>query len=172
MVNSLYKSKKAQVWYADLILALLVFTAILTMYYKTDINTSQQDNKNLNELTMEARIVTNDILSQGIPKAWNKTNVRKIGIMDNNRINMTKLVYFSELPYNDTKSYLRTKYDYYLYFKRDGNIIKINGKDGIGKPGVNATNLEQAEKPNKVIRLTRIVILEHDPARMEFIIWE
>ena len=166
------QNRKAQIWYADLVLALALFSVVLVAFFESDINSKQEDDKELYDMVMESKIVTNDLMTSGVPSGWSVGNVEKIGIIDNNRINMTKLIAFSTMDYNITKTLLRVKYDYYIYFRRNGDIIPINGMLGIGKPGVNATNIEEAENPERVMKITRVLILQNNPTRMEYILWK
>ena len=165
------KKKRAQIWYFDLIMGLVVFSAFLIIFFKTDVNTSQEETRAMEDMITEAKIATSEILNSGVPKKWDITNVSKIGILDNNEINKTKLQYLSALNYNTTKSMMGLRSDYYFYFAKNGHKIKPLGFEGIGKPGINSTNIEQKEDPTRIIKLVRIVILNDNPAKMEFILW-
>ncbi len=165
-------SKKSQIWYADLLIGIVIFSVALVIYFKTDLNLYQGNGKIYQDLMMEAKIITNSLISPGYPFNWTPGTVTRLGFVDNARVNYTKLNYLMGMNYNHTKSLLRTKYDYYFYFEQYGRPALINGSDGYGYPGVNRTNLDTLLNPKYVLKLTRIVILNHNPARMQFLIWK
>ncbi len=162
-----------------MVIAVLIFSAALLIYYKTTTNLSDQDEELLGELLVDAKIISGSLMSQGYPYDWIESNGVRIGITNDNRINETKLELFSMVPYNDSRKLLGTVHDYYVYFRdRNNNIIPFNEThEGIGKPGVNSTNIKTSmpgvvfEDPKKLVKVTRLVIKESDIVKMVIYLW-
>lgn len=164
---------KAQVFCFDMIVAVLIFGAAILVYYKTTTNLSDQDETLLDDLLIDAKSISSSLMSQGYPYNWIEDNVVRIGITSDNRINETKLEQFSRIPYNNSRKLFGTAYDYYVYFRdRNNNIIPFNESlEGIGKPGVNSTNIQTLENPKKLVKVTRLVIKKSDIVKMVIYLW-
>jgi len=156
-----------------MIIAVLIFSAAILIYYKTTTNLSDQDEELLDDLLIDAKSISNSLMSQGCPYNWIEDNVVRIGITNDNRINETKLEQFSRIPYNDSRKLFGTAYDYYVYFRdRNNDIIPFNETlEGIGKPGVDSTNIQTVEKPKKLVKVTRFVIKKSDIVKMVIYLW-
>ena len=165
---------KAQVFSLDLIIAMLVFGSAILIYYKNITNLSDQDEELLDDLLIDVKSISNSLVSQGYPYNWNKDNVVRIGITDNNRFNETKLEQFSMIPYNEGRKLFGTAYDYYIFFRdRDNNIVPFNESlEGIGKPGVNFTNIQTVENPKKLVKVTRLIVKESEIEKMVIYLWD
>ena len=164
---------KAQVFCFDMIVAVLIFGAAILVYYKTTTNFSDQDEALLDDLLIDAKSISGSLMSQGYPYNWIEDNVVRIGITSDNRINETKLEQFSRIPYNNSRKLFGTAHDYYVYFRdRNNNIIPFNESlEGIGKPGVNSTNIQTVENPKKLVKVTRLIIRESDIKKMVVYLW-
>jgi len=156
-----------------MIIAVLIFSAAILIYYKTTTNLSDQDEELLDDLLIDAKSISNSLMSQGYPYNWIEDNVVRIGITNDNRINETKLEQFSRIPYNDSRKLFGTAYNYYVYFRdRNNDIIPFNETlEGIGKPGVDSTNIQTVEKPKKLVKVTRFVIKKSDIVKMVIYLW-
>lgn len=122
-------STKAQAWYTDFSIAMLMFAVALTIYVVYTTNLSKEDISSLNDLVSEAKLVSSSLVSEGYPLDWNNDTVKRIGLTDNNqKINIVKLRSFSNLPYNYSKKILGTVYDYTLSFEdTNGTTLNIGG---------------------------------------------
>ena len=156
-----------------MIVAVLIFGAAILIYYKTVTNLSDQDEALLNDILIDAKSISGSLMSMGYPYNWTKDNVVRIGITNNNRINETKLEQFSKIPYKDSRKLFGTAYDYYVFFRdRNNNIMPFNESlEGIGKPGVNSTNIQIIENPKKLVKVTRLIIRKSDIAKMVVYLW-
>jgi len=112
-------------------------------------------------------------MSSGYQTNWNSDNVERIGITDDNRVSESKLAEFSKIPYKESKKLFGTVYDFYVFFTdRNNNIIPINSSsEGIGKPGVNSTNIQTVENPKKLVKITRLIVKESDIKKMVIYLW-
>lgn len=168
-------SKRAQVWYLDLFLGIIIFVFAITLFFKSEVNISQQDDLDLYDIRSESRIVSQTLLSQGIPDNWTILDVREIGITSGDyHVSQEKLDDFLNLAKNNyslTKTLLRTKYDYYIFFVDQNRSMKVSASDeGIGKQGYNSTIIEDMES-NNLVKVTRIVIYRSKPVKMVLYLW-
>jgi hypothetical protein len=164
------KNKRGQAWSIDLIIAVIIFSAGILIFFIYSINQAGEAKKVLNELGYQGDVILNNILSEGYPVDWNNTNVVTIGIMTNNKINETKLERFynySTSDYQKTRSKFNTRYDYYFTFS---NMTTLNSSyiDGIGRVGTNVSNISSSS----LIKITRFSIYKEKPTTVYLYIWE
>ncbi len=163
---------KGQIWYLDIMFALSIFTVALVFFFKADINFLDKAVDTLEDMDLEAGLLSDSLMSPGYPAGWDTGNVIEIGLTKKNRINETKLDYLGMIEYNLTKTKFRTKYDYYIVFEDIGGIEWINStNEGIGKPGINSTNLLDSD-PDHLIKIVRFVIFKSDAKRMVVYLWQ
>ncbi len=164
---------KAQVFSLDLIIGVIIFGSAILIYYKSTTNLSDQDEALLDDLLIDAKIISSSLMSDGYPVNWSKDDVKRIGITHKNRINETKLEQFSKIPYKDSRKLFGTVYDYYVFFRdRNNNIIPFNESlEGIGNPDVNSTNIQTVETPKKLVKITRLVVKKSAIAKMVIYLW-
>ena len=157
--------KKAQVWYIDFMIGILIFVIVIFIYYEYANNFNQNPGDITSDFVMEAKAISSSLITQGSPVNWNQSNVIIIGLTDGNqRLIQEKLDMFADMGYGSTKTKFRTPYDYYFYLEDvDGSIIQINGEDGIG---LNATD------PKNLISITRIVIYNSKLISMVVQVWQ
>lgn len=169
----LFISTRAQSFSADLIVGFLIFTIVLASYYYVLTNLSDEDEAELTRIIYDARKISADLMSEGYPANWSEEDVRKIGILSSSVINETKLNMFYELGYEEAKRKFGTNYDFYVFFiGQDSSVIPLNSSvEGIGKPGVNSTNINEAESPRKLAAINRITVRESNIARMVVYAW-
>jgi hypothetical protein len=171
------KNKKAQGWGMDLIIAVTIFTIGLVAFFVYSLNSPGEAKEKIESLSYEGRILASTILSEGSPEGWGATNVIKIGILNNNKINETKIKIFYELTkieenYEKTKELFDITYDYYFYLNKK---IDINGDgslmlEGIGKPGFDKEDIGTDIK--NLIKITRYTVYQNKPMTAYFYIWE
>jgi hypothetical protein len=167
------KLRRGQTWILDLFFGLLVFTLALSMFFASEINLSDADETKFEDMLFESRLVTDSLMSRGYPPDWTPGNVTEIGITDEYRVNQTKIGRLESMNYSRTKSRLRTKYDYYLFFEGAEGVMRLDqGHEGMGKPGVNSTNIVQHEDPSNLVSTNRFVIFRQKPARMVVYLWD
>jgi len=160
-----YRNKKAQIWYTDFMIGILIFVIVVLIYYGYAHSISQDPGDITFDLLMDAKAISGSLATQGNPVDWNKTNVKIIGITNGNqRIVQEKLDMFSNMTYGESKSRLRTPYDFYFYLEElNGSLIEIDGEEGIGSKSDDADN---------VVSLTRVVIYNSRLINMVIQIWD
>ena len=157
--------KKAQIWYIDFMIGLMIFFIAVFIYYQYAYSFNQDPNDVLSDLVMETKTISSSLITQGSPNDWNQTNVQIIGLTDgNHRFVQNKLEIFENFSYNDSKEILRTHYDYYIQLKElNGSTILINGEEGIG--------LIQSNSSDHQIAITRIGVYNSRLISMVVQVW-
>ena len=141
-------NKKAQGWGLDLIAALIIFIVILVTIITYAINYINTGSNELNYLFDEAGFASDIILSDNFP-----------GILTNEAIDPEKLNNLISLNYQELKSELGLKDEFYIKFPG----LNANGNDYIGK--TNTTSVKN------IVKYTRITIYNNKPINFDIYIW-
>ena len=99
-------NKQAQAWGADLMIALVIFSIGIFVFFLYSINAPTEAEESIDNLFYEGKIIASSILSEGHPEDWTFGNVVTIGILSQGKINETKLERFYNLAQAD---YAKTK---------------------------------------------------------------
>lgn len=166
--------KKGQIWSFDLIAGVTVFTFMIVVYFIFSNNISQNDASNFNELYNDAIILSETLLSAGSPVTWNLSNVEEAGITNGDyRLNISKLGNLSSIDYSLSKNYLKTRFDYLVFFEdRIGEVIDFGGMKYIGKNSVTKDNIKSLEDPSTLISIKRFLIYGTNIVTMVIYVWE
>ena len=132
-------NSKAQAWYMDFAIAMLLFLFTLAVYFSYTNNIQREETYILDVLLSESQSVSSSLLSGGYPDDWNNNSVVRIGISNEQRLNTSKLRNFKKLDYTRTKRSFGTPYEYFVYFLGGNEVLNINGVCGVGHPLVNTT---------------------------------
>jgi len=161
-------NNKAQAWGIDLMMALVIFSMGIVVFYIYSLNTPGEAQEAIEKLFYDGKIIANTILSEGYPENWIVGDVKKPGILNKKKINDTKLERFYDLietpgGYSQTKRLFDTRYDYYFFL--DTNMI-IDGEvvEGIGK--------NDYENARNLIKITRFVVYQNKPMTAYLYVWE
>lgn len=178
-------STKAQAWFTDFIIAMMIFAASLTIYFVYTTNLSKEDTSLLNELISDVKSVSSSLVSEGYPLDWNNETVKKIGITNKyQRLDTLKLNNFANLPYNYSKQILGTTYDYLLFFEEgNGSVLNVEGFCFKGPQknistnatcAINATTIAD-KNINRLVKIDRFLtytnINRTDVIKMVLYIW-
>lgn len=158
-------NKKAQVWYADFTIGLLLFLVVTVIYFQYTTNLSNQQETSLREMVLELKSVSSSLISPGYPDGWSESDVERIGLTDGNyRLNQTKLEQFYDIDHIDMLNKFNTRFNFYMELRdRSGNVIPIDGKDGAG--------LEATDASSKVM-MNRFVIYNSSMVKMVMYLWQ
>ena len=141
-------NNKAQGWGLDLTAALIIFIVILATIITYAINYINTGSNELNYLFDEAGFASDIILSDNFP-----------GILTNEAIDPEKLNNLISLNYQELKSELGLKDEFYIKFPG----LNANGNDYIGK--TNTTSVKN------IVKYTRITIYDNKPINLDIYIW-
>jgi hypothetical protein len=122
--------KKGQMWSYDIIMAVVIFTLAIGIFYSlvasSSISTKTQT------LSEEGSIVA--LVTSSGEKQTDVSFIR------NDKLNKRRYSRFINQSYDDTKSQLGLTSDFCLHFEDgEGNILNISGKTTYGSPRVNIT---------------------------------
>src|SRR3989344_3990275 len=130
-------STKSQTFFTDFIIALLLFSFTLIIYFGYTINLHGESMDELELMIRDANSISNSLTLSGYPEDWTLQNAIRYGIADHQRINSSKIKLMKQASYQDTRSKFSTPYEYFAFFANDyGEVINVNGVCGIGSPSV------------------------------------
>lgn len=134
----LSKLSRAQAWYIDFAIGALLFIFTIVVYLGYTNNFQSQGNGAVDVLLKDAKAISSSLVLSGYPDNWDNTNVIRIGIADNHKINGIKINNFKNLNYSLTKKDFATYYDYFVYFADSNNqVLNVQGVCGVGHPLIN-----------------------------------
>lgn len=159
-MRSKAERKRAQVWYADFAIGLLIFMVAIVGFMTYTYTEVTSDEEDLDSLIIDAKVIAASLVSEGYPADWNATNVTRVGLTDgDHRIDQSKLDIFSNLSYSDRAGVMGTTKDYYFYMQyANGTRFNILGQSG--------------NESDVLVQVTRIVIYNNTMARMVFYLWQ
>ncbi len=130
--------RKAQVWFTDLLIGMVIFSSVLLLYMRVSSNLSDTDERLLEELKADSAFVASGLAGTGYPDGWNALNVQKLGLTDgSNILNQSKVTSASAVNYSALKVLMGTRNDFFAFFEdKGGNVMSIAGICGIGKLSV------------------------------------
>ena len=162
------RNKKAQAWGMDLMVAAAIFTIGIVSFYFYTINNPGQAKDTTELLFYEGNFVSGTILSEGSPPNWNPTNVQKIGILSDGKINNTKLQYFYELSesdYRGTKGLFEMGYNYNYYFTLEDDTFATT-------PPVAGIGEDDHSFADNLIKITRYAVYNDEPRTVYLYIFD
>lgn len=173
--QSIRLSKKAQAIYLDLFISIFIIIAALIILMNSEVNLFGAKGSGIRDLLSDAESISESLMGTGLPEDWNRTNVLVFGITKDYRINSEKLAEFdfiASTDYGRAKQILHTPYDFILFFENKNGIAEIGGNRFFGKTGVNSTNIHEIERPNNLVGVTRLIILDSMPSKMTLYLWD
>lgn len=133
-------SIKAQASYIDFIVAIMLFVFTMVLYFSYTANFKQGGRGELDTMLADAKALSSSLILSGYPTNWDNNTVIRIGIAEEQKVNLTKLKYFKKLNYSLTKKNFATIYDYFVFFVNNkGEVLNINGVCGAGYPLINTS---------------------------------
>jgi len=139
-------NSKAQAWFMDFAISLLLFAFTIVVYLSYTNNFQQQDQSELNNMLSDANSVSSSLVLSGYPTNWDNRTVIRIGIADDQKINSTKIKNFKQLNYSLSKKDFATTFDYFVFFVNDKNeVMNVYGVCGVGNPQISTSyNIKSA----------------------------
>lgn len=132
--------KRGQAWYIDYILATFIFVIGLIVYIEFESNISQEEEGTLNELVFDSETLTNNLMSEGVPRNWSVSDVNIPGLLSNKSLDRIKYNSFTQLNYDLTRYIFGTTFHFSLHFQdRDSNTIYIAKNCKAGNSAINST---------------------------------
>lgn len=129
---------KAQVWSADIIIAIVIFSIILMGFFYVSGIRSQLEKLDL--MTSEA-----EKIHESLTTASNKSS---LAFIEGSKIDQQELEELADMSYEELKKQLGIEGgDFCIHFEDEqGNIVFISGKRGIGSGSVNISGVPCGEQ--------------------------
>ncbi len=180
--------RRAQIWVTDYTLSLLLFMAAAIIAVKIIIN-GFAVNTAFDEMKTDASKISEMLLSEGFPTGWADGNVTRPGLLNNeSRLSLEKAsiaMNLSQIPYNDMRSRLQTRYDFLVIFKKaDGDMLEFNTLCTIGSPDADINNLTISPSEvdclspdftsidyDNLVKITRLAVYGANITQMEVYVW-
>ena len=152
--------KKAQFWYADFVIGVLVIGFIAVLFAITIVDVPEKTGQ-INILSKDAAMISNLLMSPGIDNAQWVNGQGKIGLVKDGKVNKMWLNDYLKLVeqtnpgngYQIAKSMLGTEHDFAIYFQgKKGNVFNSKAYGGIDEPGqLDKLNAENIIKINRIV---------------------
>lgn len=124
----------------DFAIALLLFTFTLVVYFSYTNNFQKQEKGELDIMLTDAKSISSSLALSGYPPDWDNLTVIRIGILDGQTLNTTKMKSFKQLNYTNAKKIFATQYEYFVFFvDSNKNVLNINSICGVGSPLINVS---------------------------------
>ncbi len=160
-------NQKAQVWYTDFVIGVLIFSIVIISYFYYVEHSDYSDDTLMNSLLSEAKAISGYMVTEGYPANWSSSNVSTVGLTNGDyRIDSDKLSDFNSWGYEERRGYLHTTKDYYFYFEYL-NGTKFNELCEDQFSGCVAWNASM-----NLVQNTRLVIYESTPVKMVILVYQ
>lgn len=111
-------NRKAQVWYTDFMIGVLIFSIVVISYFYYIEHTSYSDDTLMDLLISESKSISSYLMTEGYPQDWTAANVSVVGLTGGDyRIDEGKLQDFNSWSYEERRGFLHTTKDYYFYLE-------------------------------------------------------
>jgi len=174
-------NRKSQSWTLEFILAMLIFVTATVASIRM-INSIYSGDEFQRIITISESI-SESMLSTGYPEDWNNNSVIRIGLLTEDKLNITKLEYLYNTEYHESKRLLNTKYNYFMYFSYNNqtiSILEINNTKvcGYGSQEIireysnNTCKISMNESQYKnIAKIVRLVAYNHSIIQMTVYVW-
>ncbi len=166
-------SNLGQAWGFDLLTAVTLFFIGIIIFFMYSINYPKEGQQEIELLQYESEYIGETLLSEGYPADWTIGNVGKIGIVNDGKINETKLERFYNLAnnavnsagYDQAKSIFDTEYEFFMNF----STPIIIGASAIPEGGIGRDFV--GENSENLLKTTRITIYQNNPVTLNLYLW-
>ena len=159
--------RKAQVWYTDFIVGVLIFSIVIVTYFYYVERSEASDENLMGFIISEAKTISGYLVTEGFPTNWTGANVSTVGISDGAyRIDMDKLSTFNTWGYEERRGYLHTTKDYYFFIEYlNGTKFNELCKDPF-------QNCSDWNKSNHLAQTTRLLIYNQSIVKLVLNIYQ
>jgi|FLOH01.1.fsa_nt_gi hypothetical protein len=162
-------SNKGQAWITDFIISFFIFAIGLILVSRFLFNAGVDNN--FNEVRSESELLSEYLFSEGVPSDWDNNSVVRIGLLTDDRLNITKLEMLYNMSYNESKYYLSTPFDYLIYFQQNGTILNISGC-GFGPVILNCNQTIVSADHKDLAKISRFVVYNSSIIEMVLYVWK
>ncbi|MFH1063866.1 MAG: hypothetical protein V1729_02180 [Candidatus Woesearchaeota archaeon] len=167
MIQEMMDDRKAQVWYTDFMVGVLIFVVVMSSYFYYVEHTQHSDDNLMTTLLSEGKTISSTLVAQGYPAGWTTVNVTNVGLTDGGaRMNLTKLSNFNSWSYEERRGYIHTTKDYYFYLEYMNNT-RFN--ELCIDPGANCSDWNSSYN---LVQSTRLLVYGSDIVRMVLYVYQ
>ncbi len=173
----LLNSTKGQTWYVDFVIGLTIMTVAFIIFINSTADIIGVQQNEFTSVISDAGRISGMLLTAGYPYDWDNDSVDLVGLAENNRINSTKLFRYSLIPYDESRLYLGTRHDYFVFFQDEqGSVINLGGFCGLGKNQSSVLSAQYCSNfslsAEHLAKEERLVIYNSTITRMVTYVWE
>lgn len=169
-------STRGQAWYLDFVIAILVFSTCLILFFKFVPNMHAEER--IDQVYLDAKTLADTIVSTGHPQNWTNKTVIRIGIAEDSKIDHDKLVEYyimNKNNYSTTKEIFRIRSDYAVFFTdAHDKPVNLSMVDIIGHPdakqkydGLDISGIQHSD----VVGLVRVLTYNKTIVKMVIYAW-
>ena len=116
--------ERAQVWSVDVLLAVVIFVAVILVFYTS--------------MTQKQEVKVEDLEAEASSLKAELEQNHDISFLKEEEVNQTRLEDFSTKDYDELKKELGIKGEFCIFYEdEEGNLVLVNNKAGIGKGDIN-----------------------------------
>lgn len=164
--------RRGQAWYVDLFFGILIFVLSFSILMKSDVNLKTPEEDLQREMKIDGDRISSMLLSPGVPKDWNESNVISPGIIEQGKIDDSKLSSMINMTYPEVRSKLRSRFNFMFMLLNQTHVVPFQGLDYYGKPGVSPGNISTAESPDQILKVSRLAVYGSEIVRLEVFVWD
>ncbi len=136
------KGKIGQAWYMDFVVAVIVFSIMIVIYFIYLPNVNNQELNAMDDIYLDSQFIVESLMTPGLPYNWTAVDVIKIGVVSNgsylNETLVGRFKNFANADYDSAKNLLGIRSEFVVFFvDTNGNLRNINGTYYIGESDVN-----------------------------------
>jgi len=159
-------NNKGQAWGFDLMIGVIIFLFGIISFYLYILNAPGEGEDIIDTLTYNGGLVSDSLLSEGVPQNWNSVNVIQIGLLVDGKINQTKLENFYNLAltdYDKTKRLFNIRKEYFVNLSTQSFEVAGVPVSGIGL---------EPSNPRNLVKVSRIIVYKNKPTTINIEIWD
>ncbi len=124
---------KGQMWSVDVIIGIVIFVSVITLFYTT--------------LSESGSDVRQNLAANADTVVTKFTQDPNLKVVNDNTLNTSKLEKLSKMNYSELKRELNVQGEFCIYLQgEDGRLIPIGNKSGIGKNKGTTINISNGVK--------------------------
>lgn len=116
-------NKKGQIFTIDYIIGLAIFLFLLII--SVNILITFKPYNEFDSIYRDNTYLSETLMTAGAPEDWNVTSVILPGLMNNNRLNLTKLNLFDSIDYETQKELMHQSTEFIFFFEYNNTILNI-----------------------------------------------
>jgi hypothetical protein len=152
---------RAQTWYLEFIVAIVIVAVMGTIFLQTLLN--QHQGSSIANLHTRAVRVSESLMTPGYPLNWTQDDVRTIGVVQQWHVNESKMENFYNLTSGQIRVALNLQHHYHIGLYNRSTPIRFDDKDFVG---------EVIPDARKVASVKRFVVYNQTIMQLQVTLWQ